>query len=92
MVKKHCNESVERIDVECDCVIVLKLLGTLLGTEEGCLYLSTNVPPSGGRFYDSADSNCHTVKVERRLCDLLDKFGDINIIRNDDSKARTANY
>ena len=78
--------------MECDCVIVLKLSGTLLGTEEGCLYLLTNVPPSGGRFYDSADSNCHTVKVERRLCDLLDKFGDINIIRNDDSKARTANY
>ena len=71
MVKKHCNESVERIDVECDCVIVLKLLGTLLGTEEGCLYLSTNVPPSGGRFYDSADSKCHIVEVERCLCDLL---------------------
>ena len=60
----------ERIDVKCDSVFVLKLSGTLLGTEDR-LYLSTYVPPSGGRFYDSADSKCHIVEVERCLCDLL---------------------
>ena len=91
MVKKRCNEFVERIDVECDSAIVLKLSGTLLGTEDR-LYLSTYVPPSGSRFHDSADSNGHIVEIERCLCDLLDKFGDMSIICNGDFNARTANY
>ena len=77
------------MDEECDSVIVLKLSGTLLGTED-CLYLSTYVPSTGSRFYGSADSNCHIVEVERCLCDLPDKFGDINIICNGDFNARTA--
>ena len=63
----------ERIDVECDSVTVLKLSGTLLGTEDR-LHLSTYVKPSGGRFCDSADSKCHIVEVEKCLCDLLGKF------------------
>ena len=37
--KKSNNEILERIDVACDSVIVPTLSGTLLGTEEGCLYL-----------------------------------------------------
>ena len=77
--------------MDCDSVIVLKLSGTLLGTEDR-LYLSTYVPPSGSRFHDSADSNGHIVEIERCLCDLLDKFGDINIICNGDFNARMANY
>ena len=90
MIIKRCNEFVDRVDVECDSVIVLKLSGTLLGTEEDRLYLSTYVLPNGNRCYDSADSNCHIVEVERCLCDLPDKFGDINIICNGDFNARTA--
>ena len=35
----------ERVSVDCDSVIVLKLSGALLGTEEDCLFLSTYVPP-----------------------------------------------
>ena len=65
--KKSNNAILERIDVACDSVIVPTLSGTLLGTEEGCLYLSTCVPHSGSRFYESADSNGHIVEVERRL-------------------------
>ena len=42
--------------MDCDSVIVLKLSGTLVGTEEDCLYLSTYGLPSGSRFYDLADS------------------------------------
>ena len=79
------------MDEECDSVIVLKLSGTLLGTED-CLYLSTYVPSTGSRFYGSADSNCHIVEVERCLCDLPDKFGDMNIICNGDFNAKMASY
>ena len=43
MVKKHISKSVERISVQCDNVIVLKLSRTLFGTEDDCLYLSTAV-------------------------------------------------
>ena len=49
---KLCDEFVEGIDVECDSVLVLKLSGTLLGTQADCPYLSTYVPPSGSCFYD----------------------------------------
>ena len=45
MIVKQTNklwdEFVEGIDVECDSVLVLKLSGTLLGTEADCPYLST---------------------------------------------------
>ena len=37
--KKSNNAILERIDVACDTVIIPTLSGTLLGTEEGCLYL-----------------------------------------------------
>ena len=80
MVKKHISKFVERISVQCDNVIVLKLSRTLLGT------------PSGSPFYDSADSNCHTAEVEKYICDLLEELGDVNIICNGDFNARTANY
>ena len=56
------------------------------------VYLSTYEPPSGSPFYDSADSNCHIAEVEKCICDLLDEFGDVNIICNGDFNARTANY
>jgi len=92
MVKKHISKFVERISVQCDNVIVLKLSRTLLGMEDDCLYLSTYVPPSGSPFYDSADSNCHIAEVEKCICDLLEEFGDVNIICNGDFNARTANY
>ena len=49
-------------------------------------------PPSGSPFYDSADSNCHMQEVEKCICDLLEEFGDVNIICNGDFNARTANY
>ena len=45
MVKKHISKFVERISVQCDNVIVLKLSRTLFGTEDDSLYLSTYVPP-----------------------------------------------
>ena len=92
MVKKHISKFVERISVQCDNMIVLKLSRTLFGTEDDCLYLSTYVPPSGSPFYDSADSNCHTAEVEKYICDLLEELGDVNIICNGDFNARTANY
>ena len=47
MAKKQLAKFVERISVDCDNVIVLKLSGSLLGTEEDCLFLSTYVPPCG---------------------------------------------
>ena len=65
---------------------------TPLGTEDDCLYLSAYVPPSGSPFYDSADSNCHIAEVEKFISDLLEEFGDVNIICNGDFNARTANY
>ena len=73
-------------------MIVLKLSGTLLGTEADCPYLSTYVPPSGSRFYDSARADCHILEVERCLCDLPDKFVNMNIICNDDFHATMARY
>ena len=88
MVKKHISKFVERISVQCDNVIVLKLSRTLFGTEDDCLYLSTYVPPSGSPFYDRADSNCHIAEVEKCICDLLEEFGDANIICNGDFNAR----
>ena len=41
MVKKHISKFVERIGVQCNNVIVLKLSRTLLHTEDDCLHLST---------------------------------------------------
>ena len=84
MVKKHISKFVERISVQCDNVIVLKLSRTLLGTED--------VPPTGSPFYDSADSNCYIAEVEKCICDLLEELGDVNIICIGDFNARTANY
>ena len=92
MVKKNISMFVERISVQCDNVIVLKLSRTLLGTEDDCLYLSTYVPRSGSPLYDSADSNCHIAEIEKCICDLLEEFGDVNIICNGDFNARTAKY
>ena len=40
---------IERISMDCDNVIVLKLSGALLGTEEDSV-LSTYVPPCSSRF------------------------------------------
>ena len=94
MVKKHISKFMaERISVQCDNVSVLKLSRTLLGTEDECLYLSTYVPPSGSPFNDSADSNCHIAEVEKCISDLLEEFGDVNVICNGDfNAATTANY
>ena len=92
VVKKQLAKFAERISVDCDNVIVLKLSGALLGTEENCLFLSTYVPPCGSRFYESAESNCHIAEVEQCICELLERFGDVNLICNGDFNARTATY
>ena len=44
MVKKQLAKFIERISVDCDNVIVLKLSGALLGTEEDCFCLRTCRP------------------------------------------------
>ena len=44
MVKKQLAKFTERISVDCDNVIVLKLSGALLGTEEDCFCLRTCRP------------------------------------------------
>ena len=76
--------TVTRTSVDCDNVIVLKLSGALLGTEEDCLFLSTYVPHCGSRFYESAESNCHIAEAEQCICELLERFGDVNLICNGD--------
>ena len=90
MVKKQLAKFIESVD--CDNVVVLKLSGALLGTEEDCLFLSTYVPPCGSRFYESAESKCHIAEVEQCICELLERFGDVNLICNGDFNARTATY
>ena len=69
---------------------MLKLSGSLLGTAENRLLLSTYLPPSGSHFYDVAVSNCHTDDVEKYTFDRLDQFGEVDHICNGDFIARTA--
>ena len=71
---------------------MLKLSGSLLGTAEDRLLLSTYLPPSDSRFYDVAVSNCHTDEVEQYTCNRLDQFGEVNRICNGDFNTRTATY
>ena len=90
MVKKCFSSLVQKLTVNCDNVIVLRLSKRVLGSDSDCLFVSVYVPPTGSSYYNVTESNCLISDIESCVLDLLTEHEDIeDIICNGDFNART---
>ena len=55
LVKKQLSSYVERVHVEYDNMIVLKVSKDLLGTEKPVVLLAVYLPPSSSSYYHETD-------------------------------------
>ena len=83
-------EYVERIDVETDNIIALRLLHRLLGTPTDCLLIGAYVPPEKSPYYGETDIYNGVSLLEDCMLDLIRVCGDIPFIICGDLNARTA--
>ena len=90
LVRKELCEYVERIDVETDNIIALRLSHWLLGTPSDCLLVGTYLPHEKSPYYEETDIYNGVYLLEDCLLDLIRVCGDIPFIICGDLNARTA--
>ena len=90
LVRKKLCEYVERIDVETDNIIALRLSHRLLGTPTDCLLDGAYLPPEKSPYYEETDIYNGVSLLEDCLLDLIRVCGDIPFIICGDLNARTA--
>ena len=91
LVKKQWSSFVERVHVEYDNMIVLKVSEDLLGTEKPVLLLMVYLPPSSSSYYHETDIQNGVAMIEQCILDVIESLGDLPIILFGDFNARTGN-
>ena len=82
LVRKELCEYIERIDVEIDNIIALRLSHKLLGTPTDCLLVGAYLPPEKSPYYEETVIYNGVFLLEDGLLDLIRVCGDIPFIIN----------
>ena len=77
----------ERVHVEHDNMIVLKVSKDLLGTEKPVVLLGVYLPPSSSSYYHETGA----AMIEQCILDVIGSLGDLPLILFGDFNARTGN-
>ncbi|KAK7476577.1 hypothetical protein BaRGS_00032195 [Batillaria attramentaria] len=90
LVRKCFETFAERVEVNCENTVVLKISHSLLGGEKDLLHISTYVPPAGSPYAYST-SRCLITDLEHCLVDLREQYPDCPMLCCGDLNARTSN-
>ena len=89
LVRKCFVNLVERITVEHNNIVVLKLSKELFDTNLPVMLLGAYLLPSNSEFYRMADISNGIAILEQCIMDLMDNFGNVQFLLIGDLNART---
>ena len=91
MVKKMFAKFVERIYLDCNNIIILKLSSNLFESNSDIFLVCAYLPPVNSPFYAVSDSNDSIEILETCILQIVEKYGDVYFFICGDLNARTAN-
>ena len=80
LVKNELCSFVERVDIETDNIIVLKLAGELTGLLSDCVLIGAYLPPENAKYYEETDIYNGVSLLEDCLLDVVRVCGDLPLI------------
>ena len=90
LVKKCLDLFVERIDVDVENTVVMKLSKRLFRSDKDIMFISTYIPPYDSSFWLSATNGYGMELLDKCIMDLHDRFDDFQVLLCGDMNARTA--
>ena len=91
LVKKQWSKNIERVHVEFDNLVVMKLSADFLGTDTHVLLIGGYVPPISSGYYKDTDIYNGITILEQCIMDMMEEFGNVPFILLGDFNARTGN-
>ena len=89
LVKKEFVSFINRIDMEYDNCVVLKLSSQLTGFQLDCVLIGIYLPPHNSAYYSGTDVYNGVSLLESCILDVLESIGNIPFIIMGDLNART---
>lgn len=91
LAEKTLDDFIERVHVEYDHIVVLKLSKNVLGTINPILLVAVYLPPTGSVYYDNTDIVNGVAILEQCLLDLAEHHPEAEFLIAGDLNSRTAN-
>jgi hypothetical protein len=89
LVRKEFRKYIEKIQLEYDNMVVLKLSKDVLGTDTSVILLGTYLPPITSNYYAETELQNGVALLEQCILDLIELYGDVPLILIGDLNART---
>lgn len=90
LVRKHLSKFVDRVAINVDNFVALKLDKKLMGTEKDVVLISLYIPPYDSNYWKMAQDGHGIELLEKCVLDLHDSLGDFLLLICGDFNARTA--
>ena len=91
LVRNCLASKVERIDLEADNIVAVKLHNSLLDLNNDCILLGVYLPPENSQYYSETDIYNGVLLLEYCLLEIHRLYGDLPIIIGGDLNARSGN-
>lgn len=89
LVRRVYSPYIERVMVDHDNIIAVKLSKTLLGLDNDIMYVGVYVPPANSDYYKDTEIENGISIVEQCILDLMEQCGDVDFMVCGDLNART---
>jgi hypothetical protein len=89
LVRKSLCKFVQRIEIEFDNIVVLKIAKEFLGTMSDCILLGLYLPPENSAFYEETEIYNGVSLLEDCLLEVTSQYRDCHVIVCGDLNART---
>lgn len=90
LVKNTFVSYVERVAVDVENTVVLRLSKELFGTSKDVMFISSYIPPHDSRFWQATQNGFGIELMEKCVLDLYNSYDDFHLFLCGDFNARTA--
>lgn len=90
LVKNTFSSFVERVKVDVDNTVVLRISKELFGTHKDVLFLSSYIPPYDSKFWNLSQHGYGIEVIEKCVLDLYELYNDFYLLLCGDFNSRTA--
>ena len=90
LVKRSLEKYVERVNVDVDNSVVIKISKNLLGTSKDVMYISMYLPPCDSKYWNTCQSGYGLELLDKCVVDICATYNDFYILVSGDLNARTA--
>ena len=90
LVRTELRKYVERIFLEFDNIIALKMSHTLLGSDKDFIFIGAYLPPEQSKYYEDTDIYNGVMMLEDCLIEINSQYDDSPLIICGDLNSRTA--